>query len=291
MNSRKLPAQQPLIGVGLRHPHLKEALDTPSQLDFVEVHSENYFAQGGPLHAQLEHIAHHYPLSLHSTAMGVGSATPMHDDYLNKLSHLIELTNPILVSDHAAFCWGSINGAPVHSGDLLPLVYNQENLQIMVRNLDRIQQQLGRAVHIENLSTYLTLPGSTMTELEFLLCLHERTQCGLLVDLNNILVNAFNAKDESPLETGIHWIKSIPHNVIKEIHLAGFSSPILGNMAVDDHACAVSETCWSLYAATIAHHGAIPTLIEWDNALPEWQVLVNQAMHARTIAYEVLNHG
>lgn len=283
-----LPRKQTVIGVGLRHPHFAAALETSAAIDFVEVHSENFFARGGALHQALTNIADKYPISLHSTAMGLGSASGIPEPYLKQLVELSAQVKPFLMSDHAAFAWGEVNNKPVHAGDLLPLVYNDENLAIMVKHIDQVQQRLGRQLLIENLSTYITLPGSTLSEPTFLYKLTEMTQCGLLLDLNNILINAHNQAQHNPLQYAKTWLASIPNDCIGEIHLAGFTPPKAGSMAIDDHSQAVSNTCWELYKYTLQQFGNIPTLIEWDNQLPSWQVLTQQADKARQLAQEVL---
>ena len=284
---KHLPKNQAVIGVGLRHPHFEEALVESSNVDFIEVHSENFFAHGGALHQIITDIADKYPISLHSTAMGLGSASGIPELYLQNLVALVSRVKPFLISDHAAFAWGDVNGQLVHAGDLLPLVYNEENLAVMAKHIDQIQQRLGRALLVENLSAYITLSGSTMSEQSFLSKLTEITECGLLIDLNNILVNAYNQEQQDPLEHAKAWLTSIPNHKVGEIHLAGFTVPSAGSMAIDDHSQAVSQTCWQLYEYSLQKFGAVPTLIEWDNQLPPWQTLVEQADKARHIAQQV----
>ena len=276
------------VGVGLRHQHIAEALNTPAAIDFVEVHSENFFAKGGALHHLIQDIAETYPVSLHSTAMGLGSAIGIPDSYLHQLNHLANVVNPFMMSDHAAFAWGEVSGLPVHGGDLLPLVYNQQNLMVMIQHVDQIQQKLGRQILVENLSAYLDLPNSTMSEQEFLIELRNVTGCGLLIDLNNILVNAYNDGATDILKTGREWLDIIPRDSVGEIHLAGFTTPSDQALAIDDHSQPVSHLGWGLYIHAIRRFGPVPTLIEWDNQLPNWSVLVDQAIQARSLAQEVL---
>lgn len=283
--------KSPHVGVGLRHQHIAEALNTPAAIDFVEVHSENFFAKGGALQHLIQDIAEIYPVSLHSTAMGLGSARGIPDSYLQQLYHLANAVNPFLMSDHAAYTWGEVSGLPVHGGDLLPLIYNQQNLMVISQNVDQIQQKLGRQILVENLSAYLSLPFSTMSEQEFLIELQRITGCGLLVDLNNIIVNAYNEGAGDILNTANEWLKVIPADSVKEIHLAGFTPPIDRALAIDDHSQPVSDLCWQLYIYAIKRFGPVPTLIEWDNQLPDWSVLVGQANQARTLAQEVLSNA
>ncbi len=281
----------PLIGVGLRHNHVEEALATSAPIDFVEVHSENFFAEGGAARQIIIDIAASYHVSLHSTAMGLGSAVDIPAQHLSKLNRLKSDINPFLMSDHACFTWGVVDEVPVHSGDLLPLVYDTDNLEMMARHVDKIQQHLGRQLLIENLSAYLSLPGSTMTEQEFLSELCNKTHCGLLLDLNNILVNAYNQGEQDQLAYGLNWLKSIPYEQVGEIHLAGYRPVDEGQIAVDDHSQPVSDLGWTFYEQTIALLGNVPTLIEWDNDLPTWDLLLEQAEQARRIATRVLNNG
>lgn len=280
--------KQPFVGVGLRHPHIPDALTESMAVDFVEVHSENFFAQGGALPHLIQQIAAKYPVSLHSTAAGLGSETGVPDFYQQQLEHLAQLVTPILMSDHAAFSWGKLNNSSVHAGDLLPLAYNEQSLAILATNVDQLQQRLGRPLLIENLSAYLEMPGSTFSEPEFLTRLQQQTQCGLLVDLNNILVNAHNQGEPEPLSYAKEWLRAIPAQAVGEIHLAGYSQVSPEQLAVDDHSQPVSELCWQLYEYAIQLFGHVPTLIEWDNQLPDWQVLVQQAQKAKRIAQEVL---
>lgn len=278
------------IGIGLRHSHIEIALSSLAPIDFVEIHAENYFAKGGALHQILEDIADSYPISIHATAMGLASATAAPKHYLDQLIRLHERVNPILFSDHAAFGWGLLQGKTIHAGDLLPPVYNSENLAIMVQRVDHIQQLLGRQILVENLSSYLSYPINTMSEPEFLVALHQTTGCGLLVDINNILVNAFNDAVPDILAAGMQWLQQIPEQSVGEIHLAGFSHPFPGQLAVDDHAQPVSEDGWALYRQAVKRFGPVPTLIEWDNQLPAWDTLIQEANKARHIIHEITDH-
>lgn len=276
-----------LIGVGLRHPHYQDALQEASSIDFVELHAENFFAKGGATNKILDAIRHTYAISLHGTSMGLGSATPISSQYLAKFHNLVDQVNPLLVSDHACFTWGSLNGSGVHSGDLLPLEFNQQSLAILIDNVDRVQQLLGRQILVENISSYLKPSNASMQETEFLTTLAERSQCALLVDLNNILVNAHNSGCESPIAEAKKWLAGIPGHLIKEIHLAGYTPAAPSKLIIDDHSQPVSEECWHLFRYCMEHCGPVPTLIEWDNALPPWQTLLDQAAIARTITNHV----
>ncbi|GAA3930685.1 DUF692 domain-containing protein [Litoribacillus peritrichatus] len=271
------------VGVGLRHPHYRDALSETHSIDFVEVHAENFFAAGGLSAAILDDITDRYSLSLHATSMGLGSATSINESYLTKLNALIDRVNPTLISDHACFTWGQINGHLVHAGDLLPLEYTPKNLQHLVDNVDRVQQQIGRKILVENVSSYLEFEHANLTETEFLVTLAERSQCGLLVDLNNILVNVHNFSTDDPLHTAKRWLDNIPTHLIGEFHLAGYTSAESPALIIDDHSQAVSDECWALYQYAIRRFGPIATLIEWDNNLPDWQTLLAEANKARQV--------
>jgi len=276
-----------LIGVGLRHQHFTEALTTPSNIDFVEVHSENFFAQGGASQQVLEQAGEKYDISLHSTAMGLGSAQGVPNQYLNKLRTLASASKPILMSDHACFSWSQLNGQQVHAGDLLPLAYSEQTLMVLAHNIDRVQQFLGRSLLVENLSAYIQYSHACMPETEFLVRLVELTGCKLLIDLNNIIVTANNLNEVDPLNFAKQWLLNIPEQVVGEIHLAGFTPVKQGDLVIDDHSQAVSSQGWQLYRSALNRFGKVPTLIEWDNNLPSWQSLLAEADKARDIAEQV----
>lgn len=285
------------IGVGLRHPHYADVLASSDDsadevatesIDFVEVHSENFFAQGGASRALIQQVAKKYPVSLHSTALGLGSKAAIAGGYLDSLKHLSDSINPFLMSDHAAFCWGDLHGRPVHSGDLLPIAFNKKTLITMANNIDTVQQLTGQRLLIENLSAYIQPKNCSLSETEFLVELTELTQCGLLIDLNNLLVNGNNFSDLKSLDYAQQWLKNIPKQVVGELHLAGFSPVSEGALAIDDHSQAVSDDGWALYRFALQRFGAVPTLVEWDNNLPSWSVLLKEAHKARIIAKEVM---
>ncbi|MFT4763554.1 MAG: hypothetical protein ACI9OH_000643 [Oleispira sp.] len=289
------------IGVGLRHPHYSDVLAPSvgnkdndakaSPIDFVEVHSENFFAQGGASRALIREVAEKYPVSLHSTALGLGSKTAIAGSYLESLNELVKVVNPFLMSDHAAFSWSELDGRSIHAGDLLPIAFNQKNLKNMADNIDAVQQLTGRRLLIENLSAYLTPRNSVLAETEFLITLAELTQCGLLIDLNNLVVNANNFSNEKNIDYAKQWLQQIPRGIVGEIHLAGFTPVGESELAIDDHSQPVSDVGWQLYQFALQRFGAVPTLIEWDNNLPTWQALLNEANKARMIANEVIIHA
>ena len=281
-------ANLPLIGVGLRHQHYNDALSSPADIDFVEIHAENFFAEGGIGKSLLSDIKQQYDVSLHATSLGLGSAQIIPSAHLAKLSQLVDEVNPLLVSDHACFSWGQLNDIQVHAGDLLPVPFNEESLSIMSKNIDTLQRTLKRNILVENLSAYITPAGSTMPETEFLTRLCQNTGCQLLLDLNNLMVNAVNQQEESPLSQATTWLNTIPANIVGEIHLAGCTPVERGELVIDDHSQPVSDEVWALYQSALTRFGSTPTLIEWDLDLPSWATLIAEAAKAKAIAAKVL---
>ncbi|CAA0112438.1 Uncharacterised protein [BD1-7 clade bacterium] len=280
-----------LVGVGLRHPHYRDSLSGTSSIDFLEIHAENFFAEGGVIPAVLEDVSQQYPISLHSTSLGLGSATGVNQNYLTRLERLVNRINPLLVSDHASFAWGEFNGHAVHAGDLLPIEFTRRSIDVLVTNIDRVQQTLGRRILLENLSAYTAYPNDIIPETEFLTTIADKSQCGLLIDLNNCLVNAHNFADDPPLAAAQRWFDDIPPSLIGEIHLAGYTPQAKPNFVIDDHSQPVSEQCWELYHYALERTGPVTTLIEWDNNLPEWHILLEQAETARKIMHQATGNS
>lgn len=277
-----------MVGVGLRHPHFTDILTLPKQVDFVEVHSENFFGQGGAALSVLTQVRERYPVSLHSTSMGLGSAksVPMH--YLERLKSLTQKTDPFLMSEHACFTWGQQQGQLIHSGDLLPIVHTRQTLTMMCEQVNKVQDFLGRQLIIENVSAYVKFDKSYLSEAEFLAQLAQRTGAKILLDINNIAVNSLNFEAGDIQQSVSDYIKELPVSSVAQIHLAGCSTCLPGELTIDDHACPVSDDVWLGYQQALTRFGAVPTLIEWDSDLPEWSVLVDEAQKARDIAHAVL---
>ncbi|MBA4330095.1 MAG: hypothetical protein C0428_17855 [Polaromonas sp.] len=275
------------VGIGWRHPHYAELLETRPPLDFLEVHSENFFADGGAALALLQQARASYPVSLHGVGLALGSACGVDRWHLEQLARLAERIEPLRISDHACFARAVINGRDVHAGDLLPIPFNQEALDLFCRNVQQVQERLQRPLLVENLSAYLTLAGSDRSETDFLVELAQRTGCGLLVDVNNIYVNALNARiadgqdAPDPLRACEHWLDQLPAAAVGEIHLAGHC--VMEDIVIDDHGSRVGDAVWQLYAHAIARFGAVPTLVEWDTALPPLAVLLGEAERARLL--------
>ena len=267
--SNRLPFQ---AGIGLRTPHVNEVLAQCPDVPFFEVHSENYYLDGGPALASLARIRADYPLSLHGVGMSLGSADPLDLSHVEKLRKLIARIEPALVSEH--LCWSGIAGR--HLNDLLPLPYTDEALALACARVAELQERLGRAVAIENISSYLTFAESTIPEWDFVAALARRTGCKLLLDVNNIYVNATNHGFDADA-----YVAAIPPDAIAEIHLAGFEEA--DGCLIDTHSAPVAPDVWALYARTIEHLGSRPTLIEWDTDIPAFAVLQREAATAQRV--------
>ena len=259
-------------GIGLRAQHYLDVLNTKPGVGWLEVHSENYFAEGGPPHYYLEQIRSLYAISLHGVGLSIGSSDPLNQTHLKKLKTLITRYQPLYVSEH--LCWGSVGG--YYLNDLLPMPYTEEALQYMVQRISQIQEHLGRQILIENISSYLQYRDSVIPEWEFIAAVASSTGCGILLDVNNIYVNAVNHQFD-PLQ----YLQAIPREAVKEIHLAGFDSN--GEGLIDTHGKAVAAEVWDLYRNAVHRIGRIPTLIEWDTDIPALQVLLREAEKADRI--------
>ena len=261
-------------GIGLRGPHMIELQETGPDVGWLEVHSENYFGDGGsPIHYLMK-IRADYPLSLHGVGLSLGSSDPLNREHLSHLQRLIDQVEPGLISDHLS--WGSIDG--VYFNDLLPLPYTEEALQHFSERVLQVQDNLRRKILIENPSSYLSYRHSVIPEAEFLTELCQRTGAGLLLDVNNVFVSSFNLNFD-PLE----YLASIPGEYVAEIHLAGHTEKLFpdGKLLIDDHASPVSQEVWGLYANTLELIGDKPTLIEWDAELPNLAELVRESQTAQ----------
>ncbi|MFO1434255.1 MAG: DUF692 domain-containing protein [Candidatus Competibacteraceae bacterium] len=271
-----IPAQ---AGVGLRAPHYRDFLEERPAIGWLEVHPENYFVNGGKPLYFLERIRSHYPLSLHGVGLSIGSTDPLDIDHLNRLKELIKRFEPALVSEHVS--WGSVDGR--FHNDLLPLPYTEEALEHMVGRVAQVQDHLGRQILLENISSYLEYEISSIPEWEFITTLARRTGCGLLLDVNNIYVNACNHGFNPDI-----FLNAIPGDLVQEIHLAGFTLNTFddGRILIDTHSRPVCEEVWALYRRTIRRFGPIPSLIEWDSELPPLSILLAEARRADSILQE-----
>lgn len=277
------------FGIGWRHPHYKELLETKPQLDFLEVHSENFFGAGGAALAVLREGRASYPISLHGVGLALGSAVGIDDWHLDQLAALVAHIDPIRISDHACFARANVNQSTIHAADLLPIPFSNEALNVMCANVQRVQDRLKRSIAVENLSAYVTCKGSEMPETAFLNALAYRTGCQLLIDVNNIYVNTLNEKRQGlacepnePIVQCMDWIDAIFPAHVAEIHLAGHID--CGDIVIDDHGSRVKQPVWDLYRHALKRFGNTPTLIEWDTDIPALDVLLAEAALARTCA-------
>lgn len=262
-------------GIGLRAQHHTDALETLPSIGWLEVHSENYFVAGGQAHYFLEQFRARYPLSLHGVGLSLGSTDALDYAHLGKLKALIARYQPGLVSEH--LCWGSVGGR--YLNDLLPLPYTEEALCHMSERICRTQDFLGRQILVENVSNYLQFAQSTIPEWEFVAAVAQATGCGILLDVNNIYVNAVNYSFDHRI-----YLQAIPVEAVQEIHLAGFESN--GECLIDTHGKPVCDAVWMLYREALARFGNVPTLIEWDTDIPELPVLLEEARKADAILEE-----
>lgn len=273
-----------LAGVGWRHAHERELLEHRPALPFVEVHSENFFGDGGAPLALLAAAREHYGVSLHGVGLALGSAVGLDDWYLDRLAALVRRIDPVRVSDHASFARAPrrAGAAVLHAADLLPVAFTRASLDIMCANVQRVQDRLARPIGVENLSAYLGWADDAIGEAAYLDELARRTGCWLLLDVNNLVVNALNAKADDPVVAACAFVDAIEPRHVGEIHLAGYDDS--GELVIDDHGSRVRAPVWRVYAHAMRTLGAVPTLIEWDTAVPPLDVLLAEAREADRVA-------
>ena len=264
-------------GASLKPEHLRAIHADPAPVGFFEVHAENYMGAGGPPHAALSEIRERWPVSLHGVCMSIGGREPLDKEHLRRFKSLVDRYQPALVSEHLA--WSTHD--TTYYNDLLPLPYTPATLAHVAGHVDEMQEAIGRPILLENPSTYLLFKESTLTETEFLRELVRRTGCGLLLDVNNVFVSATNHG-----YSAMEYLGDFPLEHVGEIHLAGHAEqeddegePLL----IDSHDGPVADAVWKLYDIVIGQCGPIPTLIEWDSNIPEWQVLKIEAAAAQAI--------
>ncbi len=257
-------------GIGLRSLHHRDALISPVQVGWLEVHSENYFGAGGVPLRDLETLRVDYPISLHGVGMSLGSVDDLDRQHLKQLKDLIQRIEPGLVSEHLS--WSSFGGK--YLNDLVPIPYTEETLAFLVARVAWVQEYLGREILIENPSSYLEYQFSTLSEAEFINELARRSGCGILLDVNNVYVSCSNHGWNA-----LDYLQAIKAEKVGEIHLAGHSVNRVGEkqILIDTHDGPVCAAVWQLYQTTLQLLGSRPTLIEWDAALPSWQTLIAEA--------------
>ncbi len=270
-NAKQLPNLG--FGLGLRTDHYQTILADKPSVDWFEVITENYLVPGGkPLH-YLDHIRADYPMVMHGVSLSIGGTDTLNFDYLRQVKTLAERIEPAWISDH--LCWTGVNGVNLH--DLLPLPYTEEAIQHVANRVSTVQDFLGRRILLENVSSYITYSHSEMSEWDFLSTVAERSDCLILLDINNIYVSAHN-HDFDPLV----YLRNVPVNRIQQFHLAGHLN--LGNIIIDSHGDKVIDPVWSLYEAALHRFGPISTMIERDDNIPSFEELLAELEMARKIA-------
>lgn len=268
-----------LLGIGWRQPHYQELLQTLPPLGFLEVHSENFFAEGGASLSVLMAAREHYPISLHGVGLSLGSACGLDPWHLDRLAALVERVEPVRVSDHASFA-RVVTSQAVHANDLLPIPFTEDSLRLMISHVQQVQERLRRPMLIENLSAYVGWEGNTLSEPEFFNQLCRQSGCALLLDVNNLFVNARNlglSKADSVKEA-CAWIDALRPGLVGEIHLAGHAE--LPGIVIDDHGSRVAPEVWQIYAHALRRLGPVPSLIEWDTDVPDLSVLMGEMAQA-----------
>jgi hypothetical protein len=273
-----LPSHLPCrAGVGFKPMHFAEILADERPIGFIEVHAENYMGAGGPPHAQLTALRERHALSLHGVGLSIGSMRPLDGEHLGRLKILCDRYAPESFSEHLA--WSS--HGETYFNDLLPLPYTEETLARVCEHVDMVQSALRREMLLENPSTYVRFAESTISEVEFLRAVTQRTGCGLLLDVNNVFVSARNHGTDA-----LAYLGAFPLDRVGEVHLGGHDETVDdagAPLLIDAHGSPVADPVWVLYAHVIARAGARPTLIEWDNDVPAWPVLRAQATRAEAV--------
>ncbi len=278
------PADAPFlgVGVGLRTQHYPHVLEHAPQgnlsVDWFEAISENYMVRGGRPIRILDDVRSHLPVVLHGVSLNIGSVDPLNEDYLSDLKRLIGRIEPLWISDH--LCWTGVNGHNLH--DLMPLPYTEEALVHVSDRIARVQDRLGCRMGIENVSSYMSYTADAMPEWEFITAVAARADCGILLDINNVFVSAHNHGFDPDA-----YIQAIPPERVFQFHLAGHSAQ--GPLLIDTHDHPVREEVWALYERAVERFGAVSTLIEWDDRIPSFEGLEEEAGRARAILEKVLD--
>jgi uncharacterized protein (UPF0276 family) len=273
--SMTMPANT--AGTGLKPEHAEDIFGQPRQVDFFEIHAENYMGSGGPPHDLLRRIRADYPLSIHGVGLSIGGTAALDREHLARLKRLISVYQPALFSEHLA--WSTHDG--VFLNDLLPLPYNEISLAHVCAHVDQVQDSLGMKLLLENPSTYVAFGATTMTEIQFLSEVAQRTGCGLLLDVNNVHVSAINHGFDATA-----YVDAFPMQHVGEFHLAGFAEDRDSDGArllIDDHSRPISNVVWDLYCRALARRCPAPTLIEWDNHVPPFAALADEVARARQL--------
>ena len=268
------------VGIGLRAEHYQAIHQTSPVIDFLEVHSENYFDKNSLNYFYLKELSKQYPLSFHGIGLSLGSAEEVSKDHLKQLRTLVAEFTPFLISDHLS--WSSWQGT--YFNDLLPVPYTKEALSRFITNINQVQDYLQTQIIIENPSSYLEYKNTDYDEATFLNEISERTGCGLLLDINNVYVSATNNNFSAQ-----QYLDDINFNKVQEIHLAGHIRKQFaeGEILIDTHSRLISDPVWQLYSANIDKIKNAVTLIEWDTELPALSVLLGERDKAKQFLREV----
>lgn len=264
-------------GVGLRTTHFPRVLDGTASVDWFEAISENFMLPGGRPLVVLDRARALAPVVLHGVSLSLASTDPLNETYLRELRALIDRVEPPWVSDH--LCWGSVGGHYAH--DLLPLPFTEEALAHVVERVRRVQDRLDRQILVENVSSYLTFSHSTIPEWEFLAAVAERADCGILLDVNNVYVSSVNHGFDAAT-----YLRALPAARVGQIHLAGHRDT--GTHLLDTHDGHVAPAVWDLHRLAVRCLGPVSTLVEWDDHVPEWEVLCAEAEQARAVEAEIV---
>jgi uncharacterized protein len=267
----------PGFGLGLRTQHYADFIDAPQRVDWLELLSDNYMVPGGKPLVMLDRIRANYPVVMHGVALSIGSADGVDEAYLDALALLAERVQPLWISDH--LCWTGVHGRVLH--DLYPLPYSEDALDVVVRNVQRVQERLKRSLVLENVSSYVSFDASSMTEWEFISAVCARTGCRLLLDVNNIHVSSVNHGFDAHA-----FLRGIPADRVQQIHLAGHTDH--GDHIIDTHDHPVADSVWALYAEALKLCGPVATMIERDDHIPPLAELAAELGRAREIAASAL---
>lgn len=266
----------PGFGIGLRPTHYQSIIDTQPEIDWFEIISEDFMIKGGNPLQQLDKIRENYPMAMHGVSLSIGSSDPLNKNYLQQLKQLVDRVDPLWVSDH--FCWVGVNGLSLH--DLMPLPLTEEAVEHVVDHVQQVQDYLGRQILLENVSSYVSYLDSTMTEWEFISEVANRADCLLLLDINNVYVNAFNHNFD-PKE----FINNVPVGRVRQYHMAGHEH--CKTHIIDTHDASIVDSVWELYEVALRRFGNVGTLIERDAAIPSIDDMVSELNQCREICQRI----
>lgn len=269
----RLTRPSPGFGLGLRTAHYPDFLAEPQAVDWLEIISDNYLVPGGKPLRMLDAIRERYPMAMHGVALSIGSVDGPDERYLTRLKQLLDRVQPMWVSDH--LCWTGVHGRQLH--DLMPLPYTDEALDVVVRNVRRVQDVLGQRLVLENVSSYVNFTQSHMSEWDFVSAVCEQADCLLLVDVNNIYVSSVNHGFDARA-----YLDQLPAHRVQQVHLAGHTHN--GDHIIDTHDHPVADPVWRLYAHACERFGSVATMIERDDHIPPLPELIAELSHARAVA-------